>query len=508
MRIAVGQIWQETNTLNPCPTTREDFELFGVSRGAEMVSAMAHTNELGGFIQSLRQWADAPEIVGLARLPAWPGGLITTDAYEWIADEMATAVDRAMPVDGVLLALHGAMAADGYPDVEGSILHRFRQRIGDHVPLVVTLDLHANITPQMADSADAMVLYHCMPHVDIQDTGVRATGVLERITNSGARPVTAYQRIPVVLPAERANTEADNGFAVRRKQRLQELERMPHVMSAGVSVVQPWMDIPDLSSTVVVVTDNDETLAVDLCSELSRELWDTRQEYLGELESIEVAVQKAAECTAGLTVLGDAADATTSGAPGDSVWILQELLKYDWPNLAVVTIVAPEVVEQASLQGIGNQFHAELGGRRDTRFGTTISLDVEVKHLFDAEFTLSGHIGTNMPISMGKSAVLASNNVRIIATTRTGPHFAPELFQTAGIDPFSAAVIVAKSPCGFRAVYTARAHQIINVRAPGCAPSDFWTYPFEQIPRPLWPWDEIEHWSPQPQVFVSGAARS
>ena len=130
MRIAVGQIWQETYTLNPCPTTREDFELFGVSRGAEMVSEMAHTNELGGFIQSLRQWADAPEIVGLARLPAWPGGLITADAYEWIADEMATAVDRAMPVDGVLLALHGAMAADGYPDVEGSILHRFRQRIG------------------------------------------------------------------------------------------------------------------------------------------------------------------------------------------------------------------------------------------------------------------------------------------------------------------------------------------------------------------------------------------
>ena len=151
MRIAVGQIWQETNTLNPCPTTREDFELFGVSRGAEMVSEMAHTNELGGFIQSLRQWADAPEIVGLARLPAWPGGLITADAYEWIADEMATAVDRAMPVDGVLLALHGAMAADGYPDVEGSILHRFRQRIGDHVPLVVTLDLHANITPRTFD---------------------------------------------------------------------------------------------------------------------------------------------------------------------------------------------------------------------------------------------------------------------------------------------------------------------------------------------------------------------
>ena len=504
MRIAVGQIWQETNTLNPCPTTREDFELFGVSHGPEMVSEMAHTNELGGFIQSLRQWPVVPEIIGLVRLPAWPGGQITADAYEWLADEMAAAVDQAMPVDGLLMALHGAMAANGHPDVEGSILKRVRQRIGASVPLVVTLDLHANITPQMVEAADALVLYHSMPHVDIQATGVRATKVLEGMIKNGARPVTAYQRVPVVLPAEKANTEAEHGFAVRRKQRLQELERMPHVMSAGVSVVQPWMDIPDLSSTVVVVTDNDETLAVDLCRELSMELWETRREYLGELESIEDAVQKAAACTDGLTVLGDAADATTSGAPGDSVWILQELLKYDWPNLAVVTVVAPEVVQQATLQGVGSRLRVELGGRRDTRFGTTVSLDVEVKHLFDAEFTLSGHIGTNMPITMGKSTVLALNNIRIIATTRTGPHFAPELFQTAGIDPFSAAVIVAKSPCGFRAAYASRARQIISVRAPGCAPSDFWTYPFEQIPRPLWPWDEITDWSPQPQIFVAG----
>ena len=506
MRVAVGQIWQETNTLNPCPTTREDFELFGVSRGPEMVLEMAQTNELGGFIQSLRQWSSEPQIVGLIRLPAWPGGLISADTYDWLAHEMTTAVDRASPVQALLLALHGAMAADGHPDVEGSILRRIRERIGPAVPLVATLDLHANITPRMVQTADALVLYHSMPHVDIQETGVRATRVLQRIT-AGARPVTAYQRVPVVLPAERANTEADSGFAVRRKQRLQEMERMPPVMAAGVSVVQPWMDIPDLSSTVVVTTDGDERLAVELCCELSSELWETRREYLGQLTSIEDAVRQAADCTDGLTVLGDAADATTSGAPGDSVWILKELLKYSWPKPAVVTVVAPEVVETAEQNGVGGRMSIELGGRRDTRFGTTLMMDVEIERLFDARFTLTGHIGTNMPIAMGRSAVLAKGNIRIVATTRTGPHFAPELFQAAGIDPFSAAVIVAKSPCGFRAAYASRAHQIISVRAPGCAPSDFWNYPFENIPRPLWPWDEIETWSPNPEVFGSSECR-
>src|SRR5687768_11937218 len=122
MRIAIGQLWQETNTFNPLPTTRDDFETFGVLRGEELVRQMADTNELGGFIQSLRQWPERPEIAGLIRLPAWPSGRATADTFEWLRDELLGAMERALPVDGVLLALHGALAADEHPDVEGEIL--------------------------------------------------------------------------------------------------------------------------------------------------------------------------------------------------------------------------------------------------------------------------------------------------------------------------------------------------------------------------------------------------
>src|SRR5690348_15623054 len=187
MRIAIGQLWQESNTFNPIPTTRADFEQFGIIRGGELVEQMADTNELGGFIQSLRQWPERPEIVGLVRLPAWPSGAATQETFLWLREEMLAALRRALPVDAVLLALHGSMVADGAPDVEGEVLQAVRERIGRAVPLVATLDLHANITERMIRAADALVLYHTAPHIDVFETGQRGAAVLRRIVVDGAR---------------------------------------------------------------------------------------------------------------------------------------------------------------------------------------------------------------------------------------------------------------------------------------------------------------------------------
>jgi microcystin degradation protein MlrC len=156
------------------------------------------------------------------------------------------------------------------------------------------------------------------------------------------------------------------------------------------------------------------------------------------------------------------------------------------------------VVAECQQLGASATWSGTLGGRRDTRFGFAMPWEAEVERLFDARFTLNGHLGKNLAIDMGRCAVLRRGAVRVIATTLSGPHFAPELFQAAGFDPFAASVVVAKSPCGFRAVYAARAAAIYSVRAPGCAPSDYWNYPFQNIPRPTWPWDEIGDWHPAP----------
>ena len=501
MRIALGQIWQETNTFNPIRTTRLDFEAFGVSRGDEMLRQMATTNELGGFIQSLRKWPENPELVGLCRLPAWPAGTATAETFEWIKEEVLSGLKKVLPVDAVLLALHGSMAADLHPDVEGEILEAVRQVIGPKIPLVSTLDLHANITPRMVAAADAMVLYHSIPHVDIYETGIRGAAVLRRILVDGAKPTTAFVKVPASFPAEKANSELATGMSAEFKRKVQAWEARPEVLSAGLATVQPWLDIPEFGSSVMITTNDNPALAESLCKELASELWARRKEYLPELFTAEEGVQKALAHPDGLTVLSDAADATTSGAPGDSVWILRELVKHDWPRPVLLTVVSPEVVQKVEALGAGAEDVFSLGGVRDNRFGTRIDFSAKVERLFDAQFTLSGHIGKNLPINMGRCAVLRQKNVVVVVTSRSGPHFAPELFQASGYDPFAASVLIAKSPCGFRAAYAARAAQIFSIRAPGCAPSDFWNYDYHNIPRPLWPWDEIPNWQPRPQAF-------
>ena len=509
MKIAIGQVWQETNTLNPNLTTRAEFDAMGVSRGVEVLERMANTNEPGGFIQTIRGWEQDVDLVGLVRLPAWPSGMVSEETFHWMVEEIVQSLQAAIPVDAILFALHGSMSAENHPDVEGEILALVRERIGPSIPLVATLDLHANVTEKMVRSADALVVYHSAPHVDVYETGIRAAEVLERILFHGAKPTSAFVKIPAVMPPELANTEGEPCMSVEFKQQLQEWESRDDVLAAALTVVQPWLDIPDLGSSVLIVTDANPNLATDLCAQLADEVWKRKQEYCGELMPIEEAVSKAHQ-TKGLVVLSDAADATTSGAPGDSTWLLSELLKRHWENGALVTLVAPELVDQAEKLGIGQPLECRAGGRLDTRFGKPIELKCVVQRLFDARFVMSGHIGKNMALDMGRCAVLwePASHVSLVVSRVSGPHFAPEFFQSAGFDPFSVDVLIAKSPCGFRAVYGAKATDMISVQSPGCAPSDFWNYEFQNIPRPLWPWDEAWHWEAGPNVrLVPTASR-
>jgi microcystin degradation protein MlrC len=500
MRIAIGQLWQESNTFSPLVTTRADFEAFGVLRGADVVEQMAQTNELGGFIQSLRTWPEEPEIVGLVRLPAWPAGAATAETFAWLRQEMLDAVDRAGRVDAVLLALHGALVAESEPDVEGAVLEAVRQRIGPRVPLVATLDLHASVTRRMVQAADALVLYHTAPHIDIFETGQRGAGVLGRMLFEGVRPVTAFQRVPLVVPADRANTQDPESVSYGLCRRLRELEGEGGILAAGLATVQPWLDIPDLGSAVVVVA-TDEERARSACTEVAAELWQHRRDYLSQLVSVKDAVTRASACSGGLVVLSDCADATTSGAPGDSTHLLGELLQHHWPRPALLTMVDPDLVAHLANVPLNSHWAGTLGGKLDRRFSVPLPVTMRLAKRFQAKFVLSGHLGRNLPIDMGPSVVLAArNNVHVVVTSRPGPHFAPELFQAAGFDPFEARVLVAKSPCGFRAAYQERASLILVVNAPGCAPADFWNYEYRHIPRPLWPWDDFP-WQPAAEVL-------
>src|SRR5207248_450135 len=226
-----------------------------------------------GFIQSLRSWPERPEIVGLVRLAAWPSGPATQETFVWLGQELIAALSQPLPVDAVLLALHGAMVAEGVPDVEGELLDAVRQIIGPAVPLVATLDLHANVTRRMVEAADTLVLYHTVPHLDVFETGQRGAAVLRRLLVDGIQPITAFQKLPLVVPAECANTQDPASVSYGLRQQLQELEADPRILAAGLATVQPWLDIPELGSAVLVVAHEDVGHARSSCSRLAADLW-------------------------------------------------------------------------------------------------------------------------------------------------------------------------------------------------------------------------------------------
>jgi microcystin degradation protein MlrC len=504
MRIAIGQLTQESNTFNPIPTTRADFEAFGIYSGEDLVERMAQTNELGGFIQELHTWPERPDIIGLFRYMAWPSGPLTTETLDEIVGHALQAIEANLACDAVLLSLHGSLVAQNERDVSGRLLHEYRRRLRDrgrHIPIVATLDLHANITSRLVKSADALVLYHTTPHIDVLPTGQRAARVLRRILVDGVRPVTAFQKLPMVSPVERANTQDPASISFGLRETLQAWESDPRVLTAGHATVQPWLDIPRLGNAVVVTTAGDEQLARSRCAEFAAEVWRRRREYMPEIADVADTVRQVHAENSGLVVLGDAADATTSGSTGDGTAVLAELVRYDWPRPALVTLVGPETVAEAQRRGVGTNWTATLGGTRCPRFARSLTLPVSVETLFDGRFVMTGHLAVNLPIDMRRAAVLRHGNVRIVVTSRSGPHFSPQLFQAAGLDPFAASVLVARSPCGFRAAYAEHARRIVMVRTPGCAPSDFWNSPYERIERPIWPWDEIDAWTPDPEVY-------
>src|SRR6478672_4710902 len=206
MRIAVGQLWQETNTFNRNPTTLADFENWGVATGTDMLQRYGETGELGGFVSGTRQWSSPPELVGLARFLCWPAGRVSREAWEIIQEKFVTSIDQAGKFDGVLVSLHGAMAAEGEDDVSGALLELIRNSIGPDTLLVGTLDLHANVTRRMMTQADLLVGYLTQPHLDQFETGVRATRALGSMIELEQRPFKYYRKLPMITAAENHNT--------------------------------------------------------------------------------------------------------------------------------------------------------------------------------------------------------------------------------------------------------------------------------------------------------------
>lgn len=479
-RVIVAEMKQETATFNPALTRYEDFRIV---RGQRLLDTYRGTRtEVSGAIDALE--ASGCEILPGLAAAAVSGGPIATPDLDRLLEELVTSVeDQAERADAICLCFHGAMAGQEEGDPEGRALREIRQ-VAPDLPLVVSLDLHAVLTDQMIAHADVLVPYHTYPHTDHYETGQRAARVLLQLLSGTARPAVFRLPLPMLVRGDELLTATGKfGEAIRM---CQEVERSAEGLAAGVLIGNAFTDVPALQSNVLVTTNQDPAAARGHAERIGRFMWEHRALFQADLTPLDEALRIAA-ARPGLTVFSDAADATASGAAGDSNAILKGLVASRFAKRALVPLVDAPAVQRAFEAGVGGEIETPLGGTRDpTRF-TPLTLKVRVKSLHDGEFRYEdGTLGR-----AGGAAVLVAGNLELLVTRRPVYVVGLRVFRAHGLDPVDYDLVVVKSPNGFRTWYESLAATIVPVDVPGSTSANLRSLPFQRCVRPIFPLDDL-----------------
>ncbi len=492
MRVLTGMLMQESNTFSPLAGDLEAFRSGCLLFDAPVLEALAGTRtEMGGFVAVSR----AAGIELVPTVAAWASssrGRMRHADFDQLAGMFLERVRAAQNIDGVLLALHGAWVSEQHDDPDGWLLREVRQIVGPQMPLVATLDLHANITQQMIESADALVGYRAYPHIDMFETGERAANVLLRMLREGARPSMAMCKLPMIIPPERAQT-SDGPFAPVT-QACVELAARPGVLDASVFAMQPWLDVAEAGCSTVVITDNDHEEAQREANRIGAQLWNLRHEFHVPLLAPEAAVAQAVATPEGPILLVDSADSVSSGATGDSTAILRALLHARSLRRALVSVVDPEA-SLTAVQHDGETITLSLGGRLDSARHQPVEVTGHVRRLSTTEVVFSAGVGDGMRADMGAAAVIDVDAVAILLMECPVLCYDPALYRTAGLEPAKAHMVVVKSPNNFRWTYRQIARDWIYVDAPGASTPRLTSLTYDRIPRPMFPFDDWD-WRP------------
>jgi len=478
-RVLIAEVKQETSTFNPMPTFYDEFRIY---TGEAIFSAYRRTKtELSGAFDIFDEDGRI-ELVPTVAADCVSGGPIATPDLDRVLSEIEAAVREQSNIDAAYLCLHGAMAGADEGDPEGRLLQNVRAILGD-IPLVASLDLHCVLTDRMVEHADILVPYHTYPHTDHYETGQRAARNLVRLLDGEATPTVARVKLPMLVRGDELLTATGRfGEAIRM---CQEVEASETGLAAGVIIGNAFTDVPALQSNVLVSTNGDAEAAQQAAETIGRFMWSNREQFQAKLTSLDESIRLANE-TDGLVVFSDAADATASGASGDSNAILKGLLAGNFSKRALIPIVDAPAAAAAFDAGVGAAVNVTLGGTRDPDRFEPVGVSAQVKSLHDGRFTYeNGTIGNG-----GRTAVLIVGSMHILVTERPVYVVGQRVFQDHGLNPADYDLAVVKSPNGFRTWYESIASLIVPVDVPGSTSANLKSLPFKNCVRPIFPLDE------------------
>jgi len=483
MKLFTACLGTETNSFSPIPTGLALFGRTMLVRGGD------HGATPNLFALPLVHWRDRAKakgwelVEGLAAF-ATPAGDTTRAAFEALRDEILAELKAAMPVDVVMLSLHGAMIADGYPDAEGELLAQVRAAVGPKVLVAAELDLHCHLTETKVGSSDILVIFKEYPHIDVVERAKELFDLVEATVEGRIKPVMALHDCHMlgIYPTTR---EPMRGFV----DRMSALEGKDGVLSVSLGHGFPWGDTPEVGTRVLVVTDGDQGKAQALADKLGAEVWDLRDQIVPPYLSVDEASDRIGGARGNRPmVLADVADNPGIGACGDSTPLIRRLIEKGVGGVAVSPFWDPGCVDLAFEAGVGAKLLMRIGGKLGPASGPPIDAMVTVKALVKQATQPFG--GATTPL--GDMAWLRigetdAEAIDILVNNHRTQSFDPACFSAVGLDPKTCRALVLKSTQHFHAGFAPIAEDILYVKAPGTGSPDYETLPFTRVTRPLWP---------------------
>jgi microcystin degradation protein MlrC len=420
-------------------------------------------HEIGGFIEGVQKLG--ADLVPLVMACATPSGPVDADIFDEVISHLVQGLERHRP-DGLLLALHGAMLCEAHPDGDGEVLARIRQAAGAEFPIVVSLDLHGNLSERLIALSSAAIAYRTCPHVDQRERGLDAADLLGRIVRREIRPFQAMAKPPVIVNIMVHDTSTGPLLALLDEARR--TEQVPGILSVSVLPGFAYADVPQMGPTIVVVADGSLELAKREADRLGAMLWDVRAELARPLAGPEEAVAQALAAPQAPVVLVDTGDNVGGGSAGDGTILLAEILRQGGED-GVCCLYAPEEAQQCARAGVGREIHLQVGGKVDRLHGDPLAATGKVRVLHDGTYeeTEARHGGRRVN-HMGLTALveLPGRNLLVLNSQRHPPFSLGQL-TCLGIQPRRQRLLVVKAAIAYKAAYLPIAGTIIEVDTPG-----------------------------------------
>ena len=482
-RVGLLGFLHESNTFLPVATTYAHFASTSLTRGDALLQRWqgAH-HELSGLLAGCHE-AGLTVVPGMATF-AVPSGTIGAEAYEQLVAELLSSIE--LPLDGLLVALHGATVSAGHLDADGEILRRIRQLTGPDLPIIVTLDLHANVSAQMAQYSTAIVAYRSNPHLDQFERGREAALLMARTLKGEVRPVQALETPPMLIHISRQHTSVEPARGLYAG--LEAVLTWPGILSASVTMGFYYADVPEMGMAFVAVADGDESLARRAAQWMAQRAWERRAEFVGQLLTPAAAIQYARQTSKKPLVLMDAGDNVGAGSPGDSTILLAEAMRQGARN-ALVILYDPESVKQCITAGVGNSVSLAVGGKTDLLHGAPVFVEGRVRTLSDGVFVDSQirHGGWGGG-DQGLTAVVETlEGHTIILTSRRMAPMSLEQVISLGVHAERKDILIVKGVVAPRAAYEPVAGEILLVDTPGVTSDNPAAFVYRQRRRPLYP---------------------